>query len=683
MPNASSPSSKRLASADPIATTHHTTHSAQAHRSRSLSAEQKLCGGDANKTTMLWRRPCDGAVSPSLRHITPVLLPLLLLLQLNHPARGEKYDFEWATALPGEGEVAPDDDDAGFEPADGMGMELFWSKANLWKSGRGPLLSTGEAYTQVGADVTASADVVALAPGAGLKVVAVSATGSLRGPDWGLLAGGAMAEQVLLTLLCNEAEGAPVPAAARNATFGSAAAAAATSGRVARLAPLRVPVTSAGLQESYLALCACPVGGIWCTSSGDAPGEFLLFKRRCCPLPSRGSSTWLRDGSPLLPLYGSAPCPGNASQACPGRLNVRFVARVRLALRNPYGYLPSQLWCPYAGSALRAAAQWAALIAFLLLARRHRPELLPMHGAVGAVLLCGLVDSSAWALAYASLNASGAPPTCPRSVKSDCVTPAAVVASTILTALRQTVACTALLLISLGLSVWRPQLPRAHRWGVGALGAAHLAFGVAEKALWWQVVGSISGEGGEMGKADGGLVKAWRAVVVFAGLSTLVFAMWILTALVHSRDKLQASNETQKLAIYERLFRTLKWACLVFVGAFALENMFKVSWDWRLQGMWEVVWEAAMLAATAAIAYTLRPAANSSQYALSLQLQSEPDDNGEPAVRRQAGGPAEEEEEEEEEDGGDGGRRQQQGGGGGVEMVQIVERTELAQVSYA
>ena len=110
---------------------------------------------------------------------------------------------------------------------------------------------------------------------------------------------------------------------------------------------------------------------------------------------------------------------------------------------------------------------------FVVLIFRHRNEVLKIQFGMLAVLVLVTAETSAWSIAFATMNTSGTPACCPY--------PPALVAAVILQMLRKTVCRVLLLVVCLGLGMVYPTLDKRQTILVLLLSVAYLGFGLGEK----------------------------------------------------------------------------------------------------------------------------------------------------------------------------------------------------------
>lgn len=323
-----------------------------------------------------------------------------------------------------------------------------------------------------------------------------------------------------------------------------------------------------------------------------------------------------------------------AFQVCPALDAGMVMATIngQIVFRNPYGFLPAELYgfLPFEGARMVALVLFG--LVFLVLYMRHRESALHLHHAILAVVLISVVEASTWFTAYHLLNQSGEPYCCPF--------PSPVVASLVLQVFRQTFSRTLLLVVSLGYGIVRPKL-MATEW-VAVFIVTFLYFvtacvsAVAEIILVHDVHGN-----------------APKSVFMYqtpALMMDVIFLSWIYLALTSTIRILTEFQQTVKLNMYHQLAVTIGVFVVLYgvvAGLILLDDMDVVTWPWQWLWVQQVLWEVLNFATLACVCIVCRPSEHSSLLSYASQLPtSDPDEDEEGGVR----GPDSMEDEEEDEE---------------------------------
>ena len=121
-----------------------------------------------------------------------------------------------------------------------------------------------------------------------------------------------------------------------------------------------------------------------------------------------------------------------------------------VTFRNPYGFLPAELFgfLPFEGARFFAFILFGFVFSVLFML--HRDSAIPLHGVILFVFLIAIAESGAWFIAYEYINRTGSPYCCPF--------PAPVVTALVLQIFRQTFSRSLLLIVALGYGVVRPKM---------------------------------------------------------------------------------------------------------------------------------------------------------------------------------------------------------------------------------
>ena len=286
-----------------------------------------------------------------------------------------------------------------------------------------------------------------------------------------------------------------------------------------------------------------------------------------------------------------------------------------IEFRNPYGYLPGELYGYLPFEAVRAIGYFLFLCIFLVQYQRNKDSALPLHRAIMFVLLVGLSEAAAWYLAYATINETGQPYCCPF--------PAVVVLGFVLQIFRQTFSRLLLLIVCLGYGIVRPRLLPAE-W-VSITVVATLYFVAA-------VIGQISEV---VLMHDVHPVDPEQAVLyqVPMMIMDMVFLSWIYIALNSTIRILGEYRQTVKLQMFTRLAT----AIVAFVSLFTAITFLVLAdkkglliWPWKYTWAQNVSWEVLNLGVIVTVGIICMPSPTSNMLSYAHQLpQDDPDDDDE------------------------------------------------------
>ncbi len=286
-----------------------------------------------------------------------------------------------------------------------------------------------------------------------------------------------------------------------------------------------------------------------------------------------------------------------------------------IQFRNPYGYLPGELYGYLPFEAARALAYFTFLVIYVIQYLRYKESALSLHKGVLFVLGVGLVESSTWYAAYATINGNGHPYCCPF--------PPVVVAGFVLQVFRQTFSRLLLLIVCLGYGIVRPRLLPAE-W-VSITVVATLYFVAA-------VVGQISEVVllHDVHPVDPEEVVSYQLPMM---IMDVIFLSWIYIALSSTIRILGEYRQTVKLDMFISLAR----AIAAFVALFTFVTLLVLAdkkglleWPWKYTWAQNVSWEVLNLGVIVTVGVICMPSATSSMLSYAHQLpQDDPDDDDE------------------------------------------------------
>ena len=209
-----------------------------------------------------------------------------------------------------------------------------------------------------------------------------------------------------------------------------------------------------------------------------------------------------------------------------------FTYSGRTAWRNPYGFLPAELYpfLPFYG--LMTLVYFSLAAGWAYLCYTHWSQLLPLQRAIGWVLLLGVVEGATWYMAYRAFNHGGNRGMLPTTL--------GVLASTV----RKTVARLLVLAVCLGYGVVRPTLgTTAVR--VGLFGAVYFVFAAA-----LDVASNVS----TMSEYS---VPVRLLFIMPVALLDVLFYWWTFSALMRTLSQLSGRRQSAKLLLYRRFASVL------------------------------------------------------------------------------------------------------------------------------
>lgn len=304
-----------------------------------------------------------------------------------------------------------------------------------------------------------------------------------------------------------------------------------------------------------------------------------------------------------------------AYEICPA-LGTNFVLATidgGVTFRNPYGYLPAELYgfLPFEGS--RMAAFIIFMFFFVFLWWTHRDTTLALHHGILAVVVFATVEATVWFVAYQELNVTGEPYCCPFPTK--------VVAALVLQVFRQTFSRSLLLVVCLGYGIVRPKLLPTE-W-VAIISVTVLYFITACIAAVAQIT--------LVNDVHGSAPKTVFGYEMPSLLMDVIFLAWIYLALTSTIRILTEFQQTFKLTMYKQLAIVIG-AFVVLYGVVAililLDDYGIITWPWQWLWVQQVLWEVLNFAVLAAVCVICRPSSNSRMLSFVSQLPtSDPDED--------------------------------------------------------
>lgn len=296
----------------------------------------------------------------------------------------------------------------------------------------------------------------------------------------------------------------------------------------------------------------------------------------------------------------------------------------RITFRNPYGYLPAEMYGMLPCEASRVIAYCLFSFFYLYYYCKNRESVTALHHAFLAVFIFALIESTVWFAAYQHLNITGDRYCCPF--------PPVVVTALLLQVFRQTFARTLLLVVSLGYGVVRPKLLTVEWVAIAVVTTLYLGTAIVAQVEDIVILdkhhtgGADDAEQGT-GGADSTLALQYRLPGI---LMDVVFLTWIYLAISSTIRILKEFKQEVKLKMYKQLVTTIG----VFVALFAvmtviylLDAMQLLDWPWQLAWVQQAIWETLNFAVLASVCLICLPTETSRFLAYTSQLpQDDPDD---------------------------------------------------------
>ena len=286
-----------------------------------------------------------------------------------------------------------------------------------------------------------------------------------------------------------------------------------------------------------------------------------------------------------------------------------------VTFRNPYGYLPAELFgmLPFEGARAIAFSLMGFIFGVMFII--HRDSTIPLHFAIMFVFCVACVESGIWFAAYETLNKTGKPYCCPF--------PPLVVAGLVVQVFRQTFSRTLLLIVALGYGVVRPKMMAQEWMAVGVVSTLYFA------AAGFSQVSEIVLVNDIRGSEPGGVVSYQIPELVM----DVVFLSWIYLTLTSTIRILTEFKQTQKLRMYRWLTGTIYFFVFLFATltvVLLLNKLGYVAWPWRWAWVQQVLWEVLNFAVISCVCAICRPSENAQLLAYASQLPTEdPDDEDE------------------------------------------------------
>lgn len=317
--------------------------------------------------------------------------------------------------------------------------------------------------------------------------------------------------------------------------------------------------------------------------------------------------------SQTIVLVVACPAPGLANVTSPGGAIMSagdralatpdlapplpVTVRGQMVFRNPYGYLPGEVFGALPFFAVVTAAFMLLATFYMGKCAQYRSQVISLHRMLLSAIMLGAVEGAATFFMLLDQNVSGTPACCPPS--------AGAVVVAILAVSKRTVALVCLLAVCIGYGVALPKLERRVSFTLVALGLLYFVVAVPD----------------ELDQLHNPSTPSAWALPVF--VLDVVFLCWIYCALATTMARLRARGEVAKLKMYGFLCNTLSgmvllWALFAVLVMLVQNSVLRITWPWywALHYFWALVY----FITVCMLAIFWRPSPTSSQYAYSAQL---------------------------------------------------------------
>jgi hypothetical protein len=319
-------------------------------------------------------------------------------------------------------------------------------------------------------------------------------------------------------------------------------------------------------------------------------------------------------------------CPTVVSEFSPEYTKRLAVAKIdgEITFRNPYGFLPGELFgfLPFEGARMVAYVLFG--IVYLYFYCRYFSSTLPLHMGVLAVYLVALAEATTWYASYQQINLTGQPYCCPF--------PEPVVAALVLQIFRQTLSRTLLVVVGLGYGIVRPKLLPSEWVAVVVVTVAYFVAATVAQVSEIVVGNDVHDNANTPDRVLGSEVPEL--------IMDVIFLSWIYLALNATIRVLTEFQQGFKLRLYRQLATTIT----VFVGLFAVATVFNlldksgvIKWPWQWAWAQQVMWEVLNFAVIAAVCIICCPSDNSRMLAYASQLPTDDMDDSDGGGMRMRG----------------------------------------------
>lgn len=282
-----------------------------------------------------------------------------------------------------------------------------------------------------------------------------------------------------------------------------------------------------------------------------------------------------------------------------------------LSFKNPYGYLPGELFGFLPFEAARMVAYFLFACFYLIQYCRYRESALSLHLGILFVFLVGLVESTMWYAAYESINLSGEPYCCPF--------PSLVVVAFVLQVFRQTFSRLLLLVVALGFGIVRPRLLPSEWVSITIVGTLYFISAivgqVSEVVLMHDVHPSKSAD-----------VLIYQVPLM---IMDVICLSWIYLALGSTIRILGEYRQTVKLEMFSNLARAIGFFVTMFTIVTLLVLADKngtIRWPWQYLWAQNVSWEVLNFLVIATVSIICMPSPTSKLLSYAHQLPTDDPD---------------------------------------------------------
>ena len=284
-----------------------------------------------------------------------------------------------------------------------------------------------------------------------------------------------------------------------------------------------------------------------------------------------------------------------------------------VTFKNPYGYLPAELFGFLPFEAARSVAFFLIGFIYIILFLLHRESAIPLHYAILLVFGVAVCESTIWFFAYETINKTGSPYCCPF--------PPIVVAALVIQIFRQTFSRALLLIVALGYGVVRPKMMPQEWTAVFIVSTLYFISAAISQVSEIILVNDVHTN------APTGVVSYQVPELVM----DVVFLSWIYLALTSTIRILTEFKQSHKLAMYRWLTGTIYIFVVLFsfVTILALLNKLGYAqWPWKWAWIQQVLWEVLNFCVITCVCAICRPADNSHLLAYASQLPTDDPDGG-------------------------------------------------------
>merc|ERR1712054_652926 len=293
-------------------------------------------------------------------------------------------------------------------------------------------------------------------------------------------------------------------------------------------------------------------------------------------------------------------------------LDGRWIMETNLKFINPYGYFSAHLYGLIPFFVVYTICVSIFLLAYLILALKHRAELIGLHYMTLILILITLVGSILYLNAFISGNDTGEPLCYP-------ICGAAYLVAMVVDEIKNTLARLILLVVCLGLGVSKPTLEQNVKIKIAVVHILYFGFSLNDKIHVLTVLDENSDPASAL----------WALPPV---LLNIFIILWIYYALTKTMALLVAQGQTFKHKMMTKLSKILAGFILVWSGTTVLlfiARMQIIIWPWQMEWFWFAVWYAIYFCAIVVIGWTWGPSESSSRLAHQQQLRLDDDDEEE------------------------------------------------------